>query len=52
MILGIVGLLWRLVKLPVKLVLVPFRILSLLISLVVYGTVLLLVGALVFLFVL
>lgn len=36
--------LWKLVTLPVTLVLLPFKIASLLVSLVVYGTVLALIG--------
>jgi hypothetical protein len=44
--------LWNLVTLPVTLVLLPFKILSFIVSLVVYTTVLLLVAAVVFLFVL
>jgi hypothetical protein len=52
MLAGIVGLLWRLVKLPVQLILLPYRILSFIISVVVYGLVLLLLAAIVVLFVL
>jgi len=52
MIASILGTLWSLLKLPVTLVLLPFRILSALVSLVVYGTVLLVLGLLVFVFVL
>lgn len=52
MLVGIISLLWWLLKLPVKLVLLPYRILSALISLVIYGTILLVLGALVFVFVL
>jgi hypothetical protein len=52
MLAGIIGLLWRLVKLPVELVLLPYRILSFIISVILYGLVLLLVVAVVFLFVL
>lgn len=44
--------LWRLVTLPITLILLPFKVASLLISLVVYGTVLLVLGLVVVLFVL
>jgi hypothetical protein len=39
---------WGLLKLPVKLVLLPFRIASFIVSLVVYGVVLLLLALIVF----
>jgi hypothetical protein len=52
MLAGIVGLLWRLVKLPVQLILLPYKILSFIISVVVYGLVLLLLAVIVVLFVL
>jgi len=44
--------LWNLVTLPVKVVLLPFKILSLIVSAVVYAIVLLLLAAIVFLFLL
>jgi hypothetical protein len=44
--------LWDVVTLPVKLVLLPFKILSFIVSLVVYTVVLLLLAAVVFLVVL
>jgi hypothetical protein len=49
---GLLETLWNIVTLPVKLVLLPFKILSFIVSLVIYGTVLLLLAAIVFLFVL
>jgi len=52
MISGIVGTLWRLITLPIKLLLLPYKILSVLISAIIYGTILLLIGALLVLFVL
>lgn len=52
MLVGILGLLWELLKLPVRLVMLPFEILSFIISVIIYGSILLVLGALVFLFVL
>jgi len=46
------SLLWSLVMLPIKLLLLPFKIASAIISIVIYGTILLVLGLLVFLLVL
>jgi len=43
---------WNLLMLPVKLVLLPFRIASFLVSLVVYGVLFLLLGLIIFVLVL
>lgn len=44
--------LWSLLWLPVKLVLLPYRIVSFIVSLAVYGTVVLVLGLAIFVFVL
>jgi len=49
---GLLNTLWNLVTLPVKLVLLPFKILSFIVSMIVYSIVLLLLLAIVFLFIL
>lgn len=48
----LLGLLWALVKLPFKILLLPFKIVSMILSLVFYLGVLLLLGAIIFVFVL
>jgi len=49
---GLLNTLWNLVTLPVKLVLLPFKILSFIVSMIVYSIVLLLLLAIVVLFIL
>jgi len=49
---NILGLLWDLVTLPIKLVLLPFKILSFIVSMIVYSIVLLVLAGIVFLFLL
>ena len=49
---NVLGLLWDLVTLPIKLVLLPFKILSFIVSMVVYSIVLLVLAGIVFLFLL
>ena len=52
MLVGILGFLWELLKIPVRLVMLPFEILSFILSVLFYGAILLVCGAIVFLFVL
>lgn len=52
MFVGIIGFLWELVKLPFALLLLPFKVLSFIVSVVIYGALLLLVLGLLFVFVL
>jgi len=52
MIRSLLGFLWSLLMLPVKLIMLPFKLLSLLVSIVMYSSVLLLLGAIVFVFIL
>ncbi|MEF8937346.1 hypothetical protein [Halovenus amylolytica] len=52
MIRNLLGFLWSLLMLPIKLILLPFKLLSLLVSIVIYSLILLLLGGIVFLFVL
>lgn len=43
---------WSLLMLPVKLILLPFKVVSLIVSIVIYGLMLLLLGGVVYVFVL
>lgn len=49
---GLLKTLWDLVTLPVTLVLLPFKILSFIVSLIIYTVVLVLLAAIVFFFIL
>lgn len=46
------GAVWSLLKLPVKLVLLPFKILSMIVSLIVYGILLLVLSGAIYVFLL
>ena len=48
---GILSLLWWLIKLPIKLILLPYKIVSTIISIVFYAVVLLLIGGVIYYFV-
>ena len=52
MVTRIVGGIWSLLWLPVKLVLLPFKIVSMLVTLVVYGLILLVLSGAIYFFVL
>jgi len=49
---GILKLLWTIVTLPIRLIMLPFKIASLIVSLVVYGAIFLLLLLILFVFVL
>jgi hypothetical protein len=48
----LISLLWTLVKLPIKLILLPYRIVSAIISLIIYATILLIASGIIYFFVL
>ena len=48
----VLSLLWELVKLPIKLILLPFQIVSAIISLIFYAVLLLIAGGLIYVFIL